>query len=58
MADPRTVEGAQEALEALRASWAPCPNQRVDFALQVAGSSYPEIAEITGDRTFTNVYLG
>ena len=55
IADSRTLDDAIEALEALRALAALPPLQRTDLALKVAGFSYHEIAELTGERTFTNV---
>ncbi len=55
IADPRTVEGAHDAREALRALAALPERQRIDFALKVAGYSYEEIRARTPGRTMTNV---
>lgn len=55
IADPRTVEGAHDALEALRTLAALPERQRIDFALKVAGYSYEEIRARTPGRTATNV---
>ena len=53
--DRVTIDDALEARRALR-SLAELPErQRQDLALRVAGFSYREIAQITGDRTYTNV---
>ena len=54
-ADPRTVDAAHDALEALRILAALPERQRTDFALQVAGYSYEEIRTRTPGRTMTNV---
>jgi DNA-directed RNA polymerase specialized sigma24 family protein len=54
-ADPRSLDAAVEAREALRVVASLPQRQRDDLALLVAGYSYREIAEITGGRTYTNV---
>lgn len=53
--DPRTVEDAHNALEALRSLAALPERQRIDLALKVAGHSYEEIRVRTPGRTYTNV---
>jgi RNA polymerase sigma factor (sigma-70 family) len=55
IADPGTLDALLEAHEALRLLADLPERQRNDLALQVAGFSYREIAEMTGGRTFTNV---
>jgi DNA-directed RNA polymerase specialized sigma24 family protein len=55
IADPRTLEDAIEALEALRALASLPEHRRVDLALKVAGYSYEEIRARTPARTRTNV---
>jgi len=55
IADPVTIEDAIEARRALRSLAALPERQRQDLSLRVAGFSYREIAQITGDRTYTNV---
>jgi DNA-directed RNA polymerase specialized sigma24 family protein len=55
VADPRTLDDAHEALEALRAIAALPDRQRIDFALKIAGHSYGEIQARTPGRTYTNV---
>lgn len=55
IADPRSVEVAHEALEALHALAALPERERIDFALKIAGHSYDEIRARTPGRTFTNV---
>jgi DNA-directed RNA polymerase specialized sigma24 family protein len=54
-ADPRSLDAAVEAREALRVVASLPQRQRDDLALLVAGYSYREIAEITGGRTYTKV---
>jgi len=58
IADPRTVEGAHDALEALHTLAALPERQRIDFALKVAGYSYEEIRARTPGRTMTAVISG
>ena len=55
MADPRALDDAVEALEALRALGSLPERRRVDLALIVAGYSYEEIRARTPGRTRTNV---
>ena len=55
IADPRSLDAALEALEALRTLASLPDRQREDFSLKVAGYSYEEIRILTGGRTFTNV---
>jgi hypothetical protein len=55
IADPRTLDDAFHALEALRALAALPPRQRLDLTLKVVGYTYEEIRMLTGGRTFTNV---
>jgi DNA-directed RNA polymerase specialized sigma24 family protein len=55
IADPRSLEDALEALEALRLLAALPPRQRRDLTMKIAGYSYDEIRMLTGGRTFTNV---
>jgi DNA-directed RNA polymerase specialized sigma24 family protein len=55
MADPRTVEGAHEALDALHTLATLPERRRIDFALKVAGYNYEEIQARTPGRTYTNV---
>jgi DNA-directed RNA polymerase specialized sigma24 family protein len=54
-ADPRSLEVALEALDALRAVASLPERQRRDFVLKIAGYSYAEIGELTPGRTATNV---
>ena len=54
-ADPRSLDDALEAREALRILASLPERQREDLTLLVAGFSYEEIRELTGGRTFTNV---
>jgi hypothetical protein len=54
-ADPRSLDDAIEALEALRAVAALPERGRIDLALKVAGYSYEEIRARTPGRTRTNV---
>jgi len=55
MADPRSLDDAIEALEALRALASLPEHRRTDLALKVAGYSYKEIRARTPGRTRTNV---
>jgi DNA-directed RNA polymerase specialized sigma24 family protein len=55
MADPRSLDNALEALEALRALASLPERRRIDLALKVAGYSYEEIRAQTPGRTRTNV---
>jgi DNA-directed RNA polymerase specialized sigma24 family protein len=55
IADPRALEDALEALEALRTLAALPRRQREDLTMKIAGYSYEEIRNLTGGRTFTNV---
>jgi DNA-directed RNA polymerase specialized sigma24 family protein len=55
IADPGTLDALLEAREALRLLAGLPERQRNDLALQVAGFSYREIAEMTSGRTFHNV---
>jgi RNA polymerase sigma factor (sigma-70 family) len=50
-----TIDDAVEARQALRLLADLPERQREDLALQVAGFSHLEIADMTGGRTFTNV---
>jgi DNA-directed RNA polymerase specialized sigma24 family protein len=54
-ADPRSLEDAVEAIEALRVVASLPERQRRDFVLKVAGYSYEEIRALTPCRTTTNV---
>ncbi|MCW3066444.1 MAG: hypothetical protein JWN32_3616 [Solirubrobacterales bacterium] len=54
-ADPRSLEDAVEALEALRVVASLPERQRRDFVLKVVGYSYEEIRLLTPGRTMTNV---
>jgi DNA-directed RNA polymerase specialized sigma24 family protein len=54
-ADPRSLEDAIEALEALRVVAALPEGQRRDFVLKLAGYSYEEIRRLSPGRTTTNV---
>jgi hypothetical protein len=54
-ADPRSLDEAVEALEALRAVASLPERRRGDLALRVAGLSYEEIRALTPGRTRTNV---
>ena len=53
--DPRSLDDALEALEALRAMTTLPERQRTDLTLKVAGYSYEEIRARTPARTRTNV---
>ena len=55
MADPRSLDAALEALEALRALASLPERRRTDLALKVAGYSYEEIQARTPGRTYTDV---
>jgi DNA-directed RNA polymerase specialized sigma24 family protein len=55
IADPRTIDDAFEALEALRALASLPERRRVDLSLKVAGYSYEEIRARTPGGTRTNV---
>ena len=55
MADPRSLDAALDALEALRALASLPERRRTDLALKVAGYSYEEIRARTPGRTRTNV---
>jgi hypothetical protein len=55
LADPRSLEDAIEALEALRALASLPEHRRIHLALKVAGYSYEEIRARTPGRTRTNV---
>jgi DNA-directed RNA polymerase specialized sigma24 family protein len=55
IADPRTLDEAVEALEALRMLASLPERQRSDLTLKVSGYSYEEIRALTPGRTFTNV---
>jgi DNA-directed RNA polymerase specialized sigma24 family protein len=55
VADPRSLDDAVEALEALRALASLPERRRIDLALKVAGYSYEEIRAQTPGRTRTNV---
>jgi RNA polymerase sigma factor (sigma-70 family) len=55
LADPRSLDDAVDALEALRALASLPERQRIDLALKVAGYSYEEIRARTPGRTRTNV---
>ena len=55
VADPRTLDDAVAALEALRTLASLPERQRSDLTLKVAGYSYEEIRALTPGRTFTNV---
>jgi DNA-directed RNA polymerase specialized sigma24 family protein len=55
VADPRSLDDAIEALEALRALASLPERRRLDLALKVAGYSYEEIRARTPGRTRTNV---
>jgi DNA-directed RNA polymerase specialized sigma24 family protein len=54
-ADPRSLEDAIEALEALRVVASLPERQRRDFVLKLAGYSYEEIRLLTPGRTATNL---
>jgi hypothetical protein len=54
-ADPRTLDEAVTALEALRTLASLPERQRGDLTLKIAGYSYEEIRALTPGRTFTNV---
>jgi DNA-directed RNA polymerase specialized sigma24 family protein len=55
VADPRTLDEAVAALEALRMLASLPERQRSDLTLKIAGYSYEEIRALTPGRTFTNV---
>jgi DNA-directed RNA polymerase specialized sigma24 family protein len=55
IADPRTLDEAVTALEALRTLASLPQRQRSDLTLKIAGYSYEEIRALTPGRTFTNV---
>jgi DNA-directed RNA polymerase specialized sigma24 family protein len=55
IADPRSLDDAIEALEALRAVATLPKRRRIDLALKVAGYSYEETRAQTPGRTRTNV---
>jgi RNA polymerase sigma factor (sigma-70 family) len=55
MADPRSLDNAVEALEALRALASLPERRRTDLALKLAGYSHEEIRAQTPGRTRTNV---
>jgi DNA-directed RNA polymerase specialized sigma24 family protein len=55
IADPRSLDDALEAREALRALAALPERRRTDLALKIAGYSYEEIQARTPARTRTNV---
>jgi DNA-directed RNA polymerase specialized sigma24 family protein len=55
IADPRTLDEAVTALEALRTLASLPERQRSDLTLKVSGYSYEEIRALTPGRTFTNV---
>jgi DNA-directed RNA polymerase specialized sigma24 family protein len=55
VADPRSLDDAIDALEALRVVASLPERQRTDFALKVGGYSYEEIRVRTPGRTTTNV---
>jgi DNA-directed RNA polymerase specialized sigma24 family protein len=55
IADPRSLDDALEALEALRVLASLPEGRRTDLALKVAGYSYEEIQARTPGRTRTNV---
>ena len=55
IADPRSLDDAIQALEALRALASLPEHRRIDLALKVAGYSYEEIRARTPGRTRTNV---
>jgi len=56
IADHVSIDDALEARRALRRLAELPERQRQDLSLRVAGFSYREIAQITGDRTYTNVH--
>ena len=55
VADPRTLDDAVAALEALRTLASLPERQRSDLTLKIAGYSYEEIRTLTPGRTFTNI---
>jgi DNA-directed RNA polymerase specialized sigma24 family protein len=55
IADPRTLDDAVAALEALRTLASLPERQRSDLTLKIAGYSYEEIRALTPGRTLTNV---
>jgi RNA polymerase sigma factor (sigma-70 family) len=56
IADRVSIDDALEARRALRRLAKLPERQREDLSLRIAGFSYREIAQITGDRTYTNVH--
>jgi DNA-directed RNA polymerase specialized sigma24 family protein len=54
-ADPRSLDDAVEALEALRVLASLPERQRDDLALKIAGYTYEEIRARTSERTMTNI---
>ena len=55
IADPRCLDDALAALDALRSLASLPERQRTDLTLKVAGYSYDEIRALTPGRTFTNL---
>jgi DNA-directed RNA polymerase specialized sigma24 family protein len=55
VADPRSLDEAVEALEALHVLASLPERQRRDLALKIAGHTYEEIRASTPGRTMTNV---
>jgi hypothetical protein len=55
IAEPRSLDDAVDALEALRVLASLPERRRIDLALKVAGYSYEEIRALTPGRTRTNV---
>jgi DNA-directed RNA polymerase specialized sigma24 family protein len=55
IADPRTLDEAVAALQALGTLASLPERQRSDLTLKIAGYSYEEIRALTPGRTFTNV---
>jgi DNA-directed RNA polymerase specialized sigma24 family protein len=55
IAERVTIDDALEARRALQSLAGLPERQRQDLSLRVAGFSYREIAQLTGDRTYTNV---
>jgi DNA-directed RNA polymerase specialized sigma24 family protein len=55
IADRVSIDDTVEARRALRRLAELPDRQRQDLSLRVAGFSYREIAQITGERTYTNV---
>jgi hypothetical protein len=56
IADCVSIDDALEARRALRRLAELPARQRQDLSLRIAGFSYREITQITGDRTYTNVH--